>query len=428
VAYQVFGSGPIDLMYFWGLGTHVELNWETPVDATFLRRLGSMGQVVAFDRRGTGASDGVARSGMPTWEDWAEDIEAVLDAIGWERTALIAESESGPIALLFAVTRPERVSALVLSNTTARCLAAPDYPAGVDPEFAERGVRLMGKFWGTTDLVRVISPSLASDEASLRSIARCQRASATPRTAQAQLRYALGVDVRDALSLVQVPTLVVHNDGNQFFPLDQGRYLADHIRGAQMVVLPSADTHGSSTVTDRYLNVISEFLTGHKPAPAPNRVLATVLITDIVQSTEAVAAMGDNRWRHVLEAHDHVVREELDRFGGREVNTTGDGFVMAFDGPANGVRCGEAIIDALKGRGILIRAGLHTGECERRDDDLAGLAVHIAARVSALAGPGQLLVTSTVGDLVLGSGIEFSDAGRHDLKGVPGSWQLYRVS
>jgi class 3 adenylate cyclase len=427
VAYQVFGSGPVDLMYFWPLGTHVELNWETPVDAAFLGRLGSIGQVVVFDRRGTGASDGVARSGMPTWEDWTEDIEAVLDAIGWQQADILAEGESGPIALLFAATRPQRVSALVLSNTTARCLAAPDYPCGLDPEFADRGARLIGRLWGTTELVRLLNPSLESDEVSLRSIARCQRASATPRTAEAQLRYVLGVDVRSALPLLQVPTLVVHNKDNQVYPLEQGRYLAEHISGAKMVTLIGSDTF-ASTITDQYLDAIGEFLTGHKPVPEPNRVLATVLITDIVQSTETAASMGDGRWRHLLDVHDRVVREELDRFGGREVNTTGDGFVMTFDGPAGGIRCGKAIIDALQSRGVRARAGAHTGECERRGDDLAGLAVHIAARVSALAGPSQMLVTSTVNDLVLGSGIEFSDAGRHYLKGVPGSWQLYRVS
>jgi class 3 adenylate cyclase len=427
VAFQVFGSGAVKLMYFWGLGTHVELNWDTPADAEFLRRLGSIGQVVAFDRRGTGASDGVARSGMPTWEDWAEDIRAVLDGIGWERVAIVAEGDAGPIALLFAAIHPERVNALVLSNTTARVLAAPDYPAGLDPEVAEAGVMLLTSLWGTTDLVRLLFPSLATDEASLRSVARCQRASATPRTAEAQFRYIVGVDVRDALSLVQVPTLVVHNDDNPAFPVAQGRYLAEHIPGAEMVTLSGSDTTGSQ-VTDQYLDAIGEFLTGQKPAAQPNRVLASVLFTDIVRSTETAAAMGDSRWRRLLDVHDRVVRQELDRFGGREVNTTGDGFVATFDGPASGIRCGEAIIGALSGRGIGVRAGLHTGECERRDDDLAGLAVHIAARVAGLAEPSQMLVTSTVKDLVLGSGIQFSDAGLHDLKGVPGSWHLYRAT
>jgi class 3 adenylate cyclase/pimeloyl-ACP methyl ester carboxylesterase len=427
VAYQVFGSGPVDLVYFMGLGGHIELNWETPVDAALLRGLGSIGQVVVFDRRGTGASDGVGRLGMPTWEDWAEDIGAVLDAVGWRRAAILAEGDGGPIALLFAATHPERVSALVLSNTTARYLAASDYPSGLDPEFADRGIRMIGKLWGTTELIRQLSPSLATDETSLHSIARCFRSSATPRTAVAQLRYLVGVDVRSALPLVQVPTLVVHTDANQIYPLEQGRYLAEHIGGAKMITLNGSEIPGP-LITEQHLDAISQFLTGHKPARQPNRVLATVLFTDMVQSTETVVSVGDSRWRHLLDVHDRVVRDELDRFGGREVNTTGDGFVMAFDGPANGIRCGKAIIEALKGRGIRVRAGLHTGECERRGDDLAGLAVHIAARVSALAGAGQMLVTSTVNDLVLGSGIEFSDAGRHDLKGVPGSWQLYCVS
>jgi class 3 adenylate cyclase/alpha-beta hydrolase superfamily lysophospholipase len=426
VAYQVFGTGPVDVVYFWGLGTHVELNWETPADAEYLRRLGSMVRVVTFDRRGTGASDGVARSAMPTWEDWAEDIGAVLDGVAWDRAALVAENDAGPIAILFAVTHPERVSALVLSNTTARMLAAPDYPAGLDAEAVEAGVRLMAKLWGTTDLARMMSPSLAGDEMSLRSIARCQRASATPRTAEAQFRYLVGVDVRHALPLVQVPTLVVHNRDNRFFPLEQGRYLADHISGAELVVLSGSDS-GASTVTDPYLDALGRFLTGQRPVPEPDRVLATVLFTDIVRSTGTAAGMGDRRWRQLLDMHDRVVRQELVRFSGREINTTGDGFVMALDGPARGVRCGLAIMEALASKGIRVRAGVHTGECERRGDDLAGVAVHIAARVAAAAGPGEVLVSGAIPPLVVGSGIDFEDRGDHELKGVPGVWRLFRV-
>jgi class 3 adenylate cyclase len=330
------------------------------------------------------------------------------------------------MAILFAATHPERVTSLVLGNTTARYLAAPDYPAGVSAEAAERGVRLVGKVWGTIEYVRGLFPSLAADETSLWNIARCQRASATPRSAEAQLRYFVSVDVRDALSLIQAPTLVLHSEGNPVFPVAQGEYLASHIAGARLVTWPSND-NSSTLSTDRYMDVVGEFLTGQRPGPEPDRVLATILFTDIVGSTAQVSRIGDAMWRHVLDVHDRIVRQQLVRFGGREINTTGDGFVAAFDGPARAIRCGLAMIHDLEERGIRIRAGCHTGECERRGDDLAGLAVHIAARIAGAARATELLVSSTVGDLVLGSGIEFGTAGQHDLKGVPGTWQLLAV-
>lgn len=423
VAYQVFGDGPIDVVQFWGLGGHVELNWDTPADAEFLARLAGIARVVVFDKRGTGASDPVLRSAIPTWEDWTEDLVAVMDEVGWERAAISAESSAGPIAILFAATHPERVTSLVLANTTARYLAAPDYPAGISAEAAERGVRLLGRLWGTTEYARLLYPSLAEDETSLRNLARCQRVSATPRSAEAQLRYFVGVDVRDALPLIQAPTLVLHSEGDRVFPVAQGEYLASHITGAKLVTWPS-DDNAATLATDRFMDAVGEFLTGQRPGPAPDRVLATILFTDIAGSTDRLSSMGDARWRQVLDVHDSVVRQQLARFGGQEINTTGDGFVAAFDGPARAIRCGLALIHDLEQRGVRIRAGCHTGECERRGDDLAGLAVHIAARIAALAGPTELLVSSTVGDLVLGSGIEFTDGGQHDLKGVPGSWRL----
>ena len=423
VAYQVFGDGPVDVVQFWGLGAHVELNWDTPADAEFLRRLGGIARVVVFDKRGTGASDPVMRSAIPTWEDWTEDVVAVMDDVGWERAAISAESSAGPIAILFAATHPERVTSLVLANTTARYLAAPDYPAGVSAETAERGVKLLGKLWGTMDYARLLWPSLAGDETSLRNLARCQRMSATPRSAEAQFRYFVGVDVRDALALIQAPTMVLHSEGDRVFPIAQGEYLASHIPGAELVTWASDDSAATLSI-DRFMGAVGEFLTGQRPGPEPDRVLATILFTDIAGSTDRLSKMGDARWRQVLDVHDQVVRQQLARFGGQEINTTGDGFVAAFDGPARAIRCGLAMIHDLEQRGVRIRAGCHTGECERRGNDLAGLAVHIAARIAALAGPTQLLVSSTVGDLVLGSGIEFSDAGQHDLKGVPGNWRL----
>jgi class 3 adenylate cyclase/alpha-beta hydrolase superfamily lysophospholipase len=423
VAFQVFGEGPVDLVQFWGLGGHVELNWDTPADAEFLKRLGTVARVLVFDKRGTGASDPVMRSAIPTWEDWTEDLVAVMNEVGWERAAISAESTAGPIAILFAATHPERVTSLVLANTTARYLVAPDYPAGVSAEAAELGVSLLAELWGTTEYGRLLWPSLADDETSLRNLARCQRVSATPRSAEAQLRYFVGVDVRDALPLIQAPTLVLHTEGDRAFPVAQGEYLAAHIPGARLVTWPS-DDNAATLATDRFIDVVGEFLTGQRPGPEPDRVLATILFTDIAGSTDRVSSMGDARWRQVLDVHDGIVREQLARFGGREINTTGDGFVAAFDGPARAIRCGLALIHDLEKRGVRIRAGCHTGECERRGDDLAGLAVHIAARIADIAGATELLVSSTVADLVLGNGIEFTDAGAHDLKGVPGIWQL----
>jgi class 3 adenylate cyclase/alpha-beta hydrolase superfamily lysophospholipase len=423
VAYQMFGQGPPELVVFWGLGGHVELNWDTPGDAALLERLSSIARVVVFDRRGTGASDGVVWSAIPTWEDWTEDLVAVMDAVGWERAAISAEWDAGPIAILFAATHPERVTNLVLSNTTARYLSAPDYPVGLQSEIVDRGVRRIGKLWGTVELARESAPGHAVDDTSVRNEARCARASATPRSAEAQLRYFAHVDVRDALPLIQAPTLVVHSDSNPAFPLGQGEYLAAHIANAKLVVWRG----GPGTATDapdRFVNLVGEFLTGQRPVTEPDRVLASILFTDIVGSTDRAAMIGDARWRQVLDVHDLVVRQQLGRFGGREINTTGDGFVAAFDGPARAIRCGQALIHDLQRKGIQVRAGCHTGECERRAADLAGLAVHIAARIAAAAAPSQLLVSSTVRDLVLGSRIEFRDAGQHELKGVPGIWTL----
>jgi class 3 adenylate cyclase len=423
VAYQVFGDGPIDFVYFFGLGSHVELGWETPVDAEFFRRLGTVGRVAMFDRRGTGASDGVLRSGLPTWEDWTQDLHAVLDAVGWGSASILAELDSGPIAILFAATHPEQVNRLVLSNTTARYRVADDYPIGVPDEDADATLDIVRSLWGTTELVRLTAPDRKVDEASLRSFARAMRASATPRTAEAQYRYAMSVDVRDLLPLIQAPTLVIHNNDNPFVPVEHGAYLAEHIAGAKLVTIDGSGAAGTPVV-DAFIDAVSEFLTGHRTNVEADRVLATVMITDIVQSTETATRMGDSRWRRVLDVHDQLVREQLPRYGGREVNTTGDGFVAAFDGPARAVRCGRALIHALDQRGIQVRVGVHTGECELRGDDLAGLTVHIAARVAALAGPSQLLVTSTVRDLVLGSGIDFGETSDHNLRGVPGTWTL----
>jgi class 3 adenylate cyclase len=351
----------------------------------------------------------------------------VLDAAGSTRTAIFATLDGGPIAMLFAAMHPERVSALILLTTTARYLEADDYTIGATPEVAGTVVKTIERLWGTPELLRISSPSMADHSEFLEFGAKWFRASATPRTAATQFDYMLrSLDVRAALSLIQVPTLVLHARESVLFPIAHGLYLAEHINGARFVELPGGDT---AITPNNYVvaDEVAEFLTGYRPEVEIERVLTTVVFSDIVGSTELAASLGDERWRALLDAHDRAVRNELRRFRGREIKTTGDGFFVSFDGPARAIRCAEAVIKATRELGIDVRIGLHTGECEARGDDLGGLAVHIAARIGALARPGEVLVSSTVKDLVVGSGIVFDDRGTHSLKGVPDPWRLLAV-
>jgi class 3 adenylate cyclase/alpha-beta hydrolase superfamily lysophospholipase len=425
VAYQVLGTGPPDLLMCYGLGSHLEVNTLVPSTATFLDRLSSLFRVISFDRRGTGASDGLPRSSVPTLEEWTEDMAAVLDAAGSERAALFASLDTGPIAILYAAMHPERISALILFNTFARYLLADDYPIGASEDGFELLMAIMAEGWGTPELLALANPS--ADAEFLQLTAQVTRASATPRTAVAQWRFMLRHDVRHVLPLIQIPTLVLSGKEVGLIPIEFGRYLADHIDRATFVELPGGDlawTPANQVVVDE----IAEFLLGARPPVEADRILATVLFTDIVRSTERAASLGDRRWRSQLDAHDRAVRDQLRRFRGREINTTGDGFVASFDGPARAIRCARAIIEAAGRLGLEVRAGLHTGECEVRGDDLGGIAVHIAARVGALAAIGEVLVSGTVKDLVVGSGIEFADRGSHPLKGVPEEWALFAVT
>jgi class 3 adenylate cyclase len=426
VAYQVLGQGPLDLLYCYGMGSHIELAWESPAYAEFYRRLMSFSRLVMLDRRGTGSSDGISRTAIPTWEEWTEDIVAVLGAAGSKRAAILAATDSGPIAILLAAMHPELVSALILFNTTARFLEADDYSIGATPEIVDALVEMIFAMWGTDDLTRLVNPSMSDDAEWIRFTSKCIRSSSTPRTAAAQFNYILRSDVRHALPLIQAPTMVLHPRDSAFVPVTHGRYLAEHINGATFVELPGGDT---TTTPELYVmaDEVAEFLTGERPIVEIERILTTVVFTDIVESTTRAASLGDHRWRALLDAHDRTVRDQLRRFRGREINTTGDGFVASFDGPARAIRCAQTIMGATEALGIELRAGLHTGECEVRGDDLGGLAVHIAARVAGLATRGEVLVSGTVKDLVVGSGIEFSERGEHQLKGVPGSWRLFAV-
>lgn len=427
VAYQVIGQGSPDFLHCFGLGSHVDLSWDLPGAREFWRRMATFCRPILFDRRGTGASDGVPFQAMPTWEEWAEDIGAVLDAVGSTEAVLAAELDAGPFAILFAAMHPERVKALILSNTAARYLRADDYPIGVAPENVDALIDLVSTSWGTPEFAVLGNPTLSTDDERSRIVARVMRASATPRAAAAQYDYLLRtLDVRQALALVQAPTLVLHTRDNFVVPIELGRYLADHIRGATFLELPGTDVSQANSEFHG-IEEVAEFLTGQRLPVEIDRILTTMLFTDICDSTQRAAALGATRWRSLLDEHDRVVRDQIHRFWGREVKTTGDGFLVSFDGPARAIRCARAIAEATESIGIDVRAGLHTGECDVRGEDLGGLAVHIAARVGAKAGPREVLVSGTVKDLVVGSDIRFEERGEHQLKGVPGSWKLFAV-
>jgi class 3 adenylate cyclase len=424
VGYQVLGDGPLDLLVANGVGNHIDMVWDVGPDAELLRNLCSISRLITFDRRGTGVSDPVTGEGPPTWEDWTEDVGAVLDAAGSRRAALMANTDTGSMAILFATMHPDRVSQLVLINTTARYLRDDDYLFGLSAAEMDASLAMLEQTWGTPDLVRAVIPSRRNDEEFVRLFAKLFRASASPRRAAKQYDYLYRhVDVRRVLPLIQIPTLVILSKDFALGPVEHCRYLAEHIPKAKLVELSSGDVMPYDLVFDE----VAEFLTGERPIAPIDRILATVLFTDIVGSTARAASVGDQRWRSTLDAHDRAVREQLRRFRGNEINTTGDGFVASFDGPARAIRCAQAISEATQNLGIELRLGLHTGECEVRGNDLAGLTVHIAGRVAAAAEPDEILVSNTVKDLVAGSGITFADRGEHDLRGVPDGWRLYTV-
>jgi class 3 adenylate cyclase len=427
VAYQVVGDGPQDLLFCYSLGGSVDLVWQVPSYPRFIAQLTGTHRVITFDRRGSGSSDPLPLNAIPTWEEQAEDITAVLDAAESQQTAVMGILDTGPLGILFAAMHPERVSHLILISTTPRFAAADDYPIGVSPDVIDGMVEFMASTWGGPDLLPVIMPSAADDTEELTAWSRMFRASATPRSAATQYENLWRhMDVREFLPIVQAPTLVCHPTDNALLPLDHGRYLADHLPDGRLIEWPGGDMV-PSVRPDSAPDII-EFLTGERPMEAEvERLLTTVLFTDIVGSTERAANEGDHRWGQILAAHHKVVRAELRRYRGVEIDTAGDGFFATFDGPARAVRCACAIRDGVKAAGVEIRAGLHTGEVEVFDDTLRGMAVHIGARVGSTATASEVLVSRTVADLVVGSGIEFTDRGDHELKGVPGSWQLFAV-
>jgi class 3 adenylate cyclase len=427
VAYQVFGEGP-DLVFVSGWVSHVEMAWEVPPLARFLRRLASFSRLMFMDKRGTGMSDPLPQHRVATLEERMDDVRAVMDAVGSERATLLGISEGGPMSILFAASYPERTTALVLFGTFARIVSGDGYAIGLDPAVLARSLEVIEKTWGEGYLAKYVGPSFATDPAMVQACGRYERMAASPRVAVDLLRNSARVDVRDVLSSICVPTLVLHRRDEQFVAVAHGRFLAEHIPGARLIELEGSDHLYFAGDVDGLLDEIEEFVTGQRHGRDVDRVLTTLLFTDIVGSTRRAAELGERPWRDLLDAHDAFVRRQLQRFHGREVKATGDGFLASFDGPARALRCASAIVNGAGPLGLEIRAGVHTGECEVRGDDLGGIAVHAAARVMSTAGAGEVVASRTVKDLVAGAGIRFTDYGEHELDGLAVRWPLYRVT
>jgi len=428
IAYQVTGHGPIDLVFVHGWISHIEHLWEEPSLARFLGRLASFSRLILLDKRGTGLSDPVPLDQLPTLEERMDDVRAVMDAAGSERAALLGTSEAGALNLLFAATHPQRTAALILLNSYARLAWGEDYPHGIPPADAEHLLEAVEAGWGKGVAFEALVASQSDNESMRTWWARYQRLAASPGAAVTLLRRAFDTDARAVLPAINVPTLVLHKAGDPFTGTEHGRYLADRIPGARYVELAGVDHLFFAEDPDQLVAEIQEFLTGVREAGEPERVLATVLFADIVGSTELAVKLGDRRWRDRLDAYHAAVRAELVRFRGREIDTAGDGVFAAFDGPARAIRCAGAITEAVRRLGIDIRVGLHTGECEVIGLKVGGIAVHIGARIAGVSRPNEVLVSSTVKDLVAGSGLRFEERGTHTLRGVPGDWKLFAVA
>jgi class 3 adenylate cyclase len=428
VAYQVVGDGPVDLVMAMGSFTNLEVLWELSEYRRVCENLGSFARLLLFDKRGMGLSD---RVHFGTLEERMDDIRAVMDAAGSESAALMGVSEGGPLSILFAATYPQRTRALILAGAEVKEERTDDWPWGEATreeieEYLEPDA-LVAR-WGKGLNLEYFIPSRSGDEKLRAMLGRLQVQSATPTDAIAFMRMAFDIDVRDIVPSVNVPTLVIHRTGDRVCHVENGRFLACHIPGAKYVELAGEDHSIWTEGSDEIVSETREFLTGVREPAEPDRVVATVLFTDIVRSTERARELGDRAWRDLLDEHHAVVRRELERFRGREVDTAGDGFFATFDGPARAIRSGKAIVESVRGLGLEVRAGLHTGEVELAGDAVRGIAVHTGARVAGFAEPGEVLVSQTVKDLVAGSGIEFEERGTRELKGIPGEWRLYAAS
>ena len=426
VAYQVAGHGPIDVVVLTQWFSHVEALWDVPPLARFVERLCSFGRVVTFDKRGTGLSDPVLITSLPSIEEWMDDLRAVLDQAAIERVAIVANMASAFMACVFAATYPHRVRSLVLVNPYARFAQGEDYPWGLSSDQVDEALQRNANGWGTGMLLRQFAPSMAGDSGLVAQVGRYERYAASPGSAVAMIKMINSVDLRPVLPTIHVPTLVLSRT-DPSVPPEHRRYVADHVAGSRYVAVDGSDELMWAGDQQPIVAEIQEFLTGARPTPQADRVLATVLFTDIVGSTQRAAAMGDSSWGALLEQHNIAVRSALAEHRGREIDTAGDGFLAIFDGPGRAVRCAQTAIDRVRSLGLEIRAGVHTGEVELAGDDVRGIAVHIGARVAALAGPSEVLVTSTVRDLVVGSGLNFEELGTYELKGVPDPWRVLTV-
>lgn len=427
VAYDVFDndSAGLDIVVIPGFVSHVEWAFEEPSLGRFFRRLNSFARLTIFDKRGTGLSD--RSGGIPTMEERMDDIRAVMDAAGIERAALFGVSEGGPLTLLFAATYPDRVQSIALYGTYARFTASADYAYGLPADGVGEFARRIEEGWGTGVGLSAWAPSMRDDARFREWWARAQRLSASPADARALVESNVALDVRPFLPAVSAPTLVLHRSDDRIISVENGRYLGEHLPHARFVELPGADHFFWTGDHDGVLAEIEEFFVGTRGAVEADRVLTTILFTDIVNSTQRASELGDAHWRQLLDQHDSIVLAEVDRYRGRTIKQTGDGVFASFDGPARAIRCANAIVSRVQPLGLAVRAGLHTGECERRGDDLGGVAVHLAARIAECAAAGEVLVSRTVTDLLVGNDLAFTDRGEHDLRGIVGTWQLFAV-
>jgi pimeloyl-ACP methyl ester carboxylesterase len=426
IAYQVTGDGSRDLVFVPGWISNVEVMWESPRMARFLERLGSFSRLIVFDKRGTGMSDPVPLESLPTLEERMDDVRAVMDAVGSESATLFGHSEGGTMCILFAATYPERTDGLILVGSYAKRIPSEDYPWAPSSENRAKDIEEMERNFGDPDaLPEYLAPSRMHDEAFRAATARYFRLSSSPRAAAHLLEMNTQIDTTKVLPTIHVPTLCIYREHDGDVNVGEGRWIASQIEGSKLVVLPGADHLLDGDDSKEIADEIEEFVTGHRTGATPERVLATVLFTDIVGSTQTAAELGDSAWRDLLERHNSVVRDQVEIYRGRLVGTQGDGVLATFDGPGRAIAAAQAIHVALTPLGLEVRSGLHTGEIEIVGDDVAGIAVHIGARVSSLAGPGEVLVSRTVKDLVVGSQVAFEDKGIHSLKGIPDEWQLY---
>ena len=428
IAYQVVGEGPVDLVYVAGSITHLQVMWELPAYRRYCERLAEFSRLILFDKRGMGMSDRVP--GVTTLEERMDDVRAVMDAVGSERAALMGESEGGPLSILFAAAHPERTRALVLQGAEVRERRDDDWPWGEStPDEFEAAMATIPEHWGhrSDRGLRALAPSITVDDWLLEWDRRGDVNAATPGAAVAFMRMAFGIDVRNVVPAIRVPTLILHRVGDRICHVENARWLAANLPGARYLELPGED-HVQWWQPDDVIPEIREFLTGQREAPVPDRQLVTILFTDIVGSTERAAAVGDRRWADLLDRHLASVRREVERHRGAEVDTAGDGVFATFDGPARAIRCARSIAESVRSLGLEVRTGIHTGEVEVVDRKPRGIAVHVGARIGALAQPGEVLVSATVRDLVAGSGLAFVDRGERVLKGVPGRWRLYAVA